>query len=116
MVRDHYSRCRGLVFPGEEDFGLTPVEAQACGRPVIAYAAGGSLETVIDGETGVFFPEQSPASLRRALERFETLEFDPARSRANAERFDAKIFAERIRAFVEAKHEEYEATFFASAR
>ena len=112
VVRDHYSRCRGLVFPGEEDFGLTPVEAQACGRPVVAYAAGGSLETVIDGETGVFFAEQSPESLRRALERFETLEFDPARIRVNAERFDLSIFAERIRAFIADKHEEYEATYF----
>lgn len=112
VVRDYYSRCRALVFPGEEDFGLTPVEAQACGRPVVAYAAGGSLETVIEGETGVFFHEQSSASLREAVERFETLEFDPLRIRANAVRFDSTTFSERIRSFVEAKHAEYEATFF----
>ena len=112
VIRDHYSRCRGLVFPGEEDFGLTLVEAQACGRPVVAYAAGGSLETVIDGKTGVFFHEQDATALREALERFEEIEFDSARIRANAERFDSDVFSNRISAFVEAKHNEYENTFF----
>lgn len=112
VVRDYYSRCRALVFPGEEDLGLTPVEAQACGRPVIAYAAGGSLETVRDGETGVFFHAQTPEALLEAVERFEGLDFDPAAIRANAERFDARFFAERIRRCVAEKHEEYERAFF----
>lgn len=112
VVLDYYSRCRALLFPGEEDFGLTPVEAQSCGRPVIAYSAGGCLETVIDGETGVFFHEQSPAALREALDEFEALEFDTARIRTNAERFDSGLFRDRIQRFVEAKHEEYEAMFF----
>ncbi|MBW2294645.1 MAG: glycosyltransferase [Deltaproteobacteria bacterium] len=112
VVRDHYSRCRALLFPGEEDFGLTPVEAQACGRPVIAYAAGGSLETVIEGATGVFFHAQTPEAVSEAVGRFESLEFDSKRIRENAERFDSEIFASRIRAFVEAKHEQYEETFF----
>jgi len=112
VVHDHYSRCRALIFPGEEDFGLTPVEAQACGRPVIAYAAGGSLETVIDGETGVFFHAQSPEALSEALEKFEAQEFDPGRVRENAERFDSKVFAERIRSYVEQKRDQYEDTFF----
>jgi glycosyltransferase involved in cell wall biosynthesis len=112
VVRDHYARCRALVFPGEEDFGLTPVEAQACGRPVVAYAAGGSLETVIEGETGVFFRAHTPESLPEAVDRFERLEFDPAVIRSHAERFDIEGFALRIRAFVEAKRDEYEATFF----
>lgn len=112
VVRDHYSRCRALLFPGEEDFGLTPVEAQACGRPVIAYAAGGSLETVIEGETGVFFDEQAADAVRVAVEKFEAIDFDPVRIRRNAERFDSKIFETRIRAFVEAKRNEYQETFF----
>jgi glycosyltransferase involved in cell wall biosynthesis len=116
VVQDHYARCRALVFPGEEDFGLTPVEAQACGRPVVAYAAGGSLETVIDAETGVFFPEQTPEALLGAIERFERLSFDGERIRANAERFDAAIFAERIRAVVERRHAEYARTFFPEPR
>jgi glycosyltransferase involved in cell wall biosynthesis len=112
VVCDHYSRCRALLFPGEEDFGLTPVEAQACGRPVIAYAAGGSLETVIEGETGVFFHAQTPEAVREAVDRFETLEFDSNRIRENAERFDSEVFASQIRAFVEAKRDQYEDTFF----
>lgn len=112
VVRDYYCRCRALVFPGEEDFGLTPVEAQACGRPVIAYAAGGSLETVIDGVTGLFFHEQSPDAVNEAVERFERSEFDPRRARENAERFGAEVFAAQIRSLVEAKREEYVNTFF----
>jgi len=112
VVHDYYSRCRGLLFPGEEDFGLTPVEAQACGRPVIAYAAGGSLETVIDGETGVFFHDQSPEAVNQAVDRFEGIEFDPTRARENAERFDFDVFANQIRAFVESKREQYESDFF----
>ncbi|MFT5444592.1 MAG: glycosyltransferase involved in cell wall biosynthesis [Myxococcota bacterium] len=112
VVADHYARCRGLLFPGEEDFGLTPVEAQACGRPVIAYAAGGSLETVIEGETGVFFHEQTPQALSQAVDRFEEIEFDADRARQNAERFDTEVFAERMRSFVTAKRDQYEDDFF----
>jgi glycosyltransferase involved in cell wall biosynthesis len=112
VVRDHYARCRALIFPGEEDFGLTPVEAQACGRPVIAYAAGGSLETVKDGETGVFFHSQTPEALLDAVERFEQLEFDATLARENAEHFDSESFARRIRESVEQKSEEYVETFF----
>ncbi len=112
VVHDHYARCRALLFPGEEDFGLTPVEAQACGRPVVAYAAGGSLETVIDGETGVFFHEQSGDAVNEALDRFEEIDFDPARARRNAERFDFEVFAKQMRSFVEAKHEQYEDDFY----
>ena len=112
VVRDHYARCRALLFPGEEDFGLTPVEAQACGRPVIAYAAGGSLETVVEGETGVFFDDQSTEAVREAVDKFETIEFDPVHIRKNAERFDTKIFEKRIRDFVDAKRHEYQETFF----
>ena len=82
------------------------------GRPVIAYAAGGSLETVIDGETGVFFHAQSPEALSEALDKFEAQEFDPGRVRENAERFDSKVFAERIRSYVEQKRDQYEDTFF----
>ncbi len=67
---------------------------------------------MIEGETGVFFDDQRSESLRAALERFETLEFDPVIIRANAERFDSRVFADRIRTFVEAKHDEYERTFF----
>jgi len=116
VVHDYYARCKALVFPGEEDFGLTPVEAQASGRPVVAYAAGGSRETVIDGETGVFFHEQTPEALNEAIDRFETIDFDPARARRNAERFDFAVFEKQIRAFVEDRHEQYEGDFYGSRR
>jgi glycosyltransferase involved in cell wall biosynthesis len=71
IVRRHYQECRAFLFPGEEDFGLTPVEAQACGAPVIAYGAGGATETVVEGRTGVFFAEQTVGALNEAVERFE---------------------------------------------
>jgi glycosyltransferase involved in cell wall biosynthesis len=99
-LRDLYANCRGYLFPGEEDFGIAPVEAQAAGKPVIAYAAGGALDTVIDGETGVHFARQTPADLAEAVRRFETLTFDPDRIRQNAQRFSAQVFRERFSAFV----------------
>ncbi|MFN8522412.1 MAG: glycosyltransferase [Chloroflexota bacterium] len=87
-----YRGCRGYLFPGEEDFGIAPVEAQAAGRPVIAYAAGGALDTVIDGQTGVLFHEQSARALTEAVRRFEGLAFDSAAIRAHALRFDESVF------------------------
>jgi len=96
VVRTHYQRCKAFLFPGEEDFGLTPVEAQACGAPVIAYRAGGATETVIDGTTGLFFDEQAPAALIRAIERAETHTFDAAALRANALRFTITAFRRGI--------------------
>lgn len=96
-VREHYATCRALVFPGVEDFGIVPLEAQACGRPVIALGRGGALETVMDassgGEpTGVLFGEPTPEALAAAVDRFERTEkaFDPAALRLNAERFSRR--------------------------
>jgi glycosyltransferase involved in cell wall biosynthesis len=97
-VRDHYRRCKALVFPGEEDFGLTPVEAQACGCPVIAYAAGGALETVADGVHGVLFHRQNPEVIAEAVRRFEALSPrpDPAELRRNGLRFGRAAFQGRL--------------------
>lgn len=94
---DLYRNARALVFTGEEDFGLTPLEAQACGRPVIALARGGALETVTS-ETGLFFVQQTPGDLRAALQRFEEWEqgFAPARARAQAQRFSRAEFERRF--------------------
>jgi glycosyltransferase involved in cell wall biosynthesis len=100
-LADLYARCRALVFPGYEDFGIVPVEVQAAGRPVIAYGRGGALETVIDGRTGVLFGEQTPDSVARAILRLENLASDPDACRQNAERFDAAEFRARIVASVE---------------
>jgi glycosyltransferase involved in cell wall biosynthesis len=86
-IRDEYRRARAVILPGEEDFGIVPVEAQACGRPVVALGRGGALETVTDGDTGVLFAEPTVDSLTAALARTATMSFDCARIRAHAERF-----------------------------
>jgi len=91
-VRRLYRNCRLLVFPGEEDFGLVPVEAQACGRPVVAFARGGALETVAAGKTGVFFPRQTEADLLAAVEEGAAIAWDPAAIRAQAEPFGEARF------------------------
>ena len=96
VIREYYRKCKAFIFPGEEDFGMTPLEAQACGRPVIAYGKGGALETVVEGETGIFFKEQTEESLMNALQRFEKLEFRKDVCRENAERFSVPIFIEKI--------------------
>jgi glycosyltransferase involved in cell wall biosynthesis len=93
-VRHYLQRARAFVYGAEEDFGITAVEAQACGTPVIGYGRGGLTETVIPGETGVLFPEQSVPSLVAAVERFEreAERLEPERVRANAERFSVSRF------------------------
>lgn len=87
-----YSRARAIIFPQEEDFGIVPLEAMASGRPVIAFAGGGVLETVVDGSTGVFFQEQTMESLRDAFERFDGRAWDPLACRRQAETFDIPRF------------------------
>ena len=94
------ARCKGFVLPGSEDFGLTPLEAQASGRPVIAFRGGGALDTVVEGRTGVFFDAATPESLMDAVERFEQMTFDPQVCRANAERFAPERFRAELPAAV----------------
>jgi len=103
----YLSSCRALVFPGEEDFGIAPLEAQAAGRPVIALAAGGALETIVDGTTGVFFDEPTPESLAEAVLRLESLEFDPVQIREHAQRFDRSVFEQAFARFVRRRHAEF---------
>ena len=95
--------CRAFIFPGYEDFGITPLEAQAAGRPVIALGRGGALDTVIEGETGLFFHEQSVEALIAAMQQFELGSFDPAVARANAERFNSDRFKRELAGFVTEK-------------
>jgi len=90
------SGARALLFPGEEDFGIVPVEAQAAGVPVVAYGRGGARETVIDGVTGVLHAEQTVRSLSEAILRFEQMEFDEAVVRDNARRFGPARFREEM--------------------
>jgi glycosyltransferase involved in cell wall biosynthesis len=103
-VRKYMRGARAFIFPGEEDFGITPVEAQACGTPVIAFGKGGALETVTS-RTGVFFNEQSVQSLNAAIENFETKTFSKSDCRANAERFSEEIFRKEIKNFITEKYE-----------
>lgn len=105
----YYRNCRALIFPGEEDFGIVPVEAQACGRPVIAYAKGGALETVVDGQTGLFFEEATAASLIAALARFTELSFDPGRARQNSLNFSRPVFFDKIKTFLAGKYRLFQA-------
>jgi len=91
-VVELYRNCRLLVFPGEEDFGIVPLEVQACGRPVVAFAKGGALETVKDGVSGVFFREQTEESLLDAVERCSSATWDPGLMRAHAETFGPRNF------------------------
>lgn len=103
VLRDYLRRARAFIFAAEEDFGILPVEAQACGTPVIAYGAGGARESVLEERTGIFFDEQSTVSLRRAIERFEKAEseFDRKEIRANAERFSAAAFRREFKKAVD---------------
>lgn len=93
--------ARALLFPGEEDFGIVPVEAQAAGLPVIAYGVGGAAETVLDGRTGVLFDEQTVTGVASAIERFERLTFAQANVRANAERFGRERFRAELAGVIE---------------
>jgi glycosyltransferase involved in cell wall biosynthesis len=93
--------ARAAILPGEEDFGLVPLEAAAAGRPTIAFRAGGALETIVEGETGAFFDEPVPESLAQVLRSFDPARFDSQRLRAHAERFAPERFMERLREIVE---------------
>jgi glycosyltransferase involved in cell wall biosynthesis len=102
-LADCYSGCRALVFPAIEDFGIVMVEAQAYGKPVIACSGGGASDIVIDGETGILFPEQNPAALAGAVKDFNQMTFDPDKIRKRAQEFDEAEFRDRILNFVEEK-------------
>jgi glycosyltransferase involved in cell wall biosynthesis len=125
VVREHYVKCKALIFPGVEDFGIVPLEAQACGKPVIAFGEGGALETIIPldsdnqslknekgksvNATGMFFYEQTPESLVQAVTRFEKTQdlYDWQMIRENAESFDRAIFKNNIRKYVELEYKKF---------
>ena len=102
-VLEYIAHCRAFLFPGEEDFGITPLEVQASGRPVIAYGAGGALASVVEGVTGTFFYEQTVESLTAVLASFDERRYHPQTIRNHALDFDKPRFQRRILQFIEAK-------------
>ena len=111
-VADYYASCKALIFPGEEDFGLVPLEANAAGRPVIAFKGGGALDTVIEGLNGLFFEEKTTQSLMEAVKSFENgkYNFDPQQIRKHALRFDKEVFKDKIIKYISKKWESRLAT------
>ena len=99
-VQYHAGRCRALLFPGEEDFGMAPLEIAAAGRPTIAYRAGGAVETIVEDVTGVFFNKQTPEDLAAAIERFETMDWPEQVLCSHAQGFSVEVFHERMQAFL----------------
>jgi glycosyltransferase involved in cell wall biosynthesis len=121
-LQDYYANCRALIFPGEEDFGIVPLEAQAYGKPVIALARGGALETVLgifpesdfpqptfENFTGIFFAQPDARELKNAVDYFETVSFSPERIRAHALKFDRETYREKINHFIQEKLTETQA-------
>jgi glycosyltransferase involved in cell wall biosynthesis len=106
-LRTLYQKAKALLLPGEEDFGITAVEAQACGTPVIALGRGGALESIIPGQTGVLFPELSASSFRAALDKFEELKFNETAIRSHAEKFSRQSFKEKLSDYLEQKWAEF---------
>ncbi|MFH1551278.1 MAG: glycosyltransferase [bacterium] len=100
QLRDYYAHCNALIFPQEEDFGITAVEALASGRPVIAYQAGGALEIIQSNISGLFFKEQTPECLIKTLQEFNPNDFDPEKIRQRAMEFDQERFKDKIKGFI----------------
>lgn len=112
VLKNYMQRAKAFVFAAEEDFGIIPVEAQACGTPVIAFAKGGALETVLEGQTGLFFTEQTETAIKDAINRFEIApKFDAATIRRHAETFSAARFREELRNFIDQKSNEFFESF-----
>jgi len=108
-VYEYLRNGKALIFAGEEDFGLTPVESMACGRPVIALKRGGTLETVIEGKTGVFFDQETAESLNEAVLKLEKnyTDFTPANCRKQAEKFSSREFEEQLKLTIDEEYEKY---------
>ncbi|HEX2035560.1 MAG TPA: glycosyltransferase [Chloroflexota bacterium] len=114
--RRYLQGCRAFIFPSEEDFGITPVEAMAAGRPVVAFGAGGALDTIVDGVTGLFFRQPSVGSLAEALQRVQRIDWDRPTIARHASRFDTGTFKTEMRRFVEAQVTQYRATTTAALK
>ncbi len=109
QVAQEFARCKALIFPGEEDFGMTPLECMASGRPVVAFAAGGALETVVDGKTGVLFHAQTPECLAAALQSVSAIDWVPEALQEHAAQYGLNVFESRMRRFLEGAFEQHQA-------
>jgi glycosyltransferase involved in cell wall biosynthesis len=107
VLREHLQKAKGFVFAAVEDFGILPIEAMGCGTPVIGFGQGAIRETVVEGETGLFFHEQTPMSLVDAVNKFEQLKFDPKQCRERAEMFSQERFNTEFERFVTDKYNEF---------
>jgi len=101
VLKQHYARCRALIFPGEEDFGMVPVEAMASGRPVVAFGRGGATETVVEGLSGTFFAEQTVEAISSAVRRLAEFAIDPERIAAHAHQFGREQFFRKMRGHID---------------
>jgi glycosyltransferase involved in cell wall biosynthesis len=101
VLKQHYARCRALIFPGEEDFGMVPVEAMASGRPVVAFGRGGATETVAAGISGVFFPEQTVEAITTAVRSLADIEINPEKIAAHASQFGREQFFQKMRMHID---------------
>ena len=106
-LREAYRKAQGLLIPGEEDFGITALEAQACGTPVIAFGKGGAVETVVPWETGLLYQDLSVSGLAGALDKFRRLEFNKSVLRSNAMKFSRPAFKEKLVSFIETAWREF---------
>lgn len=109
-TRSYFQRTQALIFPTLEDFGIVPVEAQACGTPVIAFKEGGALETVIEGKTGTFFFPQTKEALIEKIKSFDRSKFNPETLRNHALKFDKEVFKRQIKDFVMAEYEKHKSS------
>lgn len=108
MVLKYMQGAKAFLFPGEEDFGITPIEAQACGVPVIAYGKGGALETVENGKTGLFFKEQTGESVIEAVKAFEKMSFEPEYIANHAEKFSEERFRRELESYILTEYKKFE--------
>lgn len=107
VLFENLKSAKALIFPSEEDFGIVPVEAMACGTPVIAYGVGGAKETVVEGKTGEFFKEQTPESLIKVIKNFDSKKYKFEDLRARAEEFSNQVFAKKFSSTVEKMYSDY---------